>query len=254
MTRRGGSGLAVLTPLLGIALIALFHKLPNLRETASLATAGTLFAIVAGVVAPAVWQGARPRLEWIEVFAGLPLAFEVEPLGMLFATGRVGSLDRDDALLDRLHAGHHEKNQTRFYACFAIAISAAVGVAFSANLLTLFVFYEMLTLSTYPLVTHHRHEEARRAGRVYLGDPAGHLDRLPAPGARLDLPYRPAPLDFRPGGILAGRCHELSRRGPAGCSSPSEPARPRSCRSTAGSPRPWSPPPRSAPCCTPWRW
>src|SRR3970040_1872512 len=66
-------------------------------------------------------------------------------------------------------AGHHEANQTRFYAFFAIAIGAAMGVAFSGNLLTLFIFYEILTLSTFPLVTHHGSEEAKRAGRVYLG-------------------------------------------------------------------------------------
>ena len=69
--------------------------------------------------------------------------------------------------------GHHEKNQTRFYICFALAISGALGVAFAANMFTLFVFYEVLTLSTYPLVTHHGTEEARKAGRVYLGSCMG---------------------------------------------------------------------------------
>ena len=44
-----------------------------------------------------------------------------------------------------------------------------MGIAFAGNLLTLFVFYEVLTLSTYPLVTHAGHEKARDAGRVYLG-------------------------------------------------------------------------------------
>jgi multicomponent Na+:H+ antiporter subunit D len=65
--------------------------------------------------------------------------------------------------------GHHEIHQTRFFACFAIAIGAALGIAFAKNLLTLFLFYEVLTFSTYPLVTHHGTPEAKRAGRVYLG-------------------------------------------------------------------------------------
>jgi multicomponent Na+:H+ antiporter subunit D len=65
--------------------------------------------------------------------------------------------------------GHHEKNQTRFYGCFAIALSSAMGVAFAGNMLTLFIFYEMLTLSTYPLVTHAGNEEAKAGGRTYLG-------------------------------------------------------------------------------------
>jgi multicomponent Na+:H+ antiporter subunit D len=64
---------------------------------------------------------------------------------------------------------NHEQNQTRFYVCFALAIAASMGVAFSANMFSLFVFYEMITLITYPLVTHRGTEEARRAGRVYLG-------------------------------------------------------------------------------------
>ena len=44
-----------------------------------------------------------------------------------------------------------------------------MGAAFAGNILTLFLFYEVLTLSTYPLVTHHRTPEAMRGGRVYLG-------------------------------------------------------------------------------------
>ena len=65
--------------------------------------------------------------------------------------------------------GHDEKNQTRFFACFAAAIFAALSAAYAANLLTLFVAYEVMTISTYPLVTHNGDEEARRGGRVYLG-------------------------------------------------------------------------------------
>ncbi|MCP3692916.1 MAG: monovalent cation/H+ antiporter subunit D family protein, partial [Planctomycetaceae bacterium] len=64
--------------------------------------------------------------------------------------------------------GHHEKHQTRFYVCFALAIFAAMGAAMAENMFTLFIFYEVLTLSTYPLVTHHGTEKARRGGRTYL--------------------------------------------------------------------------------------
>ena len=65
--------------------------------------------------------------------------------------------------------GHEEKNQTRFYTCFAIAIGCVMGIAFADNLFTLFIFYEVLTLSTYPLVTHAGTEKAKQGGRVYLG-------------------------------------------------------------------------------------
>jgi multicomponent Na+:H+ antiporter subunit D len=65
--------------------------------------------------------------------------------------------------------GHNEKNQTRFFTAFAVSIAATMGIAFSANLFTLFLFYEILTLSTYPLVTHAGTRGAKRGGRVYLG-------------------------------------------------------------------------------------
>src|SRR5690606_321146 len=64
---------------------------------------------------------------------------------------------------------HHEENQTRFYFFFAVAIACVMGVAFAGNMFTLFIFYEALTFSTFPLVTHAGTDDARRGGRVYLG-------------------------------------------------------------------------------------
>ena len=86
--------------------------------------------------------------------------------------------------------GNNEKNQTRFYVCFALSIAAALAIAFAANLLTLFLFYEVLTLITYPLVTHAGTEKARQGGRIYLGHPDGHLGAVPAAGGDLHLACR----------------------------------------------------------------
>src|SRR2546425_11543388 len=61
-----------------------------------------------------------------------------------------------------------EHPQTRYFACFALALAATMGVAFSANLFTLFLFYEALTLSTYPLVAHKETDEARAGARKYV--------------------------------------------------------------------------------------
>ena len=80
MTVETAVGLAVVWPLLGIPLIALFKRWPNLRETATLLTATSLFAMVVKVILPAVTVGGRPRLDIVEVLPGLQLAFEVEPL------------------------------------------------------------------------------------------------------------------------------------------------------------------------------
>jgi len=196
-------GLAVVWPFAGIILIALFRRWPNIRETASLVTAGSLFAVVAGVILPAVQGGARPRLDIVEVLPGLSLAFEVEPLGMLFALVASGLWIVTTLYSIGYMRGHHEESQTRFYICFALAISGAIGVAFAANVFTLFVFYEAITLSTYPLVTHHGTEAAKKAGRVYLGILMGTSIAFLLL-ALIWTYWAVGTTDFRPGGILAG--------------------------------------------------
>ena len=161
-------GLAVLLPLVGGALVAVLGRWPNIRDGATVLTSVGLFGLIASVILPAVSD--RPRLDLVEnVFPGVNFAFEVEPLGMLFALVASGLWIVTSLYAFGYMRGHHEKNQTRFFICFAVAISGAVGVAFSANVFTLFVFYEAITLSTFPLVTHHGTDEAKRAGRVYLG-------------------------------------------------------------------------------------
>jgi multicomponent Na+:H+ antiporter subunit D len=197
-------GLAVLLPLAGTVLIALFGRWPNLRETASLVTSASLFAVVAGAILPVVRMGGRPRLDLVAVLPGLDLAFEVEPLGMLFALVASGLWIVTTLYSIGYMRGHHEENQTRFYICFALAISGALGVAFAANVFTLFVFYEAITLSTYPLVTHHGTEAAKKAGRLYLGILMGTSVAFFL--FALVWTYLAAgTTEFRPGGILAGR-------------------------------------------------
>lgn len=160
--------LALLVPLIGATLIGLCGRYPNLREGITLTTALILFVLVCLLIKP-VMAGVMPAQSWLEIFPGLSIAFSVEPLGLLFAL--IASFLW---LITSIYAigymrGHHEINQTRFYICFALALTSVMGIAFSANLLTLFIFYETLTLSTYPLVTHAGTNEARKGGRVYLG-------------------------------------------------------------------------------------
>ncbi|MDH3689316.1 MAG: proton-conducting transporter membrane subunit [Gammaproteobacteria bacterium] len=160
--------LCVLVPLIGAALIYAFGRHPNIREAATLVTAVTLFALVLSLL-PDVMAGSQPFVILAQPLPTLTLALKVEPLGMLFAL-----LASFLWLVTSVYSigymrGHDEPNQTRFYVYFAVAISATLGVAFAADMLTLFVFYEVLTLSTVPLVTHAGTNEAKRAGRIYLG-------------------------------------------------------------------------------------
>ena len=194
-------------PLAGAVVIVLAARRPNLREAATLATAMALFAAVASF-APAVFDGERPATTLGEVAPGLTLAFEVEPLGMLFALIASFLWIPNSIYSIGYMRAHGERDQTRFYACFAVALCGAVGVAFAANLFTLFLFYELLTVSTWPLVTHAGTDEARRSGRVYLGILLGTsigLQLLAIAGTWAVA----GTLDFAPGGILAGKAEPV---------------------------------------------
>ncbi|MFQ5765622.1 MAG: proton-conducting transporter membrane subunit, partial [Rhodospirillales bacterium] len=176
---------------------------PNLREAVTLVTAGILFALVAAIY-PLVADGLTPTVRLVEMLPGLSIAFTVEPLGMVFAGVASFLWIVTSVYSIGYMRGHHEENQTRFYAWFAVAIGAAMGVAFAGNMLTLFVFYEVLTLSTFPLVAHHGTDEARRAGRVYLGILLGTSIGLQLVAIVWTWTIT-GTLDFTQGGLLAGK-------------------------------------------------
>src|SRR5690606_16108763 len=96
------------------------------------------------------------------------LALHVEPLSLLFALLASALWIVTTVYSIGYMRGNKERRQTRFYTCFAIALAGAMGVAFAANLLTLFVAYEVLTLSTFPLVAHKGDQAAERGSRTYL--------------------------------------------------------------------------------------
>ena len=160
--------LALALPLAAAVLTGVLGKWANLREMSTLLVAGGLFWTVASLT-PEVAAGGRPAVSLFEVIPGLAIAFEVEPLGMLFALVASGLWIVTTCYSMGYMRAHNEDHQTRFYTCFAIAIFSAIGTALAQNLFTLFVFYEILTLSTYPLVTHYGDEQARQGGRTYLG-------------------------------------------------------------------------------------
>ncbi len=195
--------IAFAIPALGALLIGLVGRWPNLRETITLVTALALFATVLSLL-PVVQAGLRPSLSLLEPLPGLKLAFQLEPLGMLFALIASGLWIINSIYSIGYMRGNQEHHQTRFFACFALALSATMGIAFSGNLFTLFVFYEVLTLVTYPLVTHHGSEQARAGGRVYLGLLMGTsvLFLLPA---LVTIWFLAGTTDFQVGGILNGK-------------------------------------------------
>ena len=206
--------LALCAPWVAAFLIPLFHRAPQLRETVTL--------IVAVALAYAVWsiyfivaddpnvlkQGVFDFVGF-QVVPGLEFAFKIEPLGLLFALVASSLWIVNSVYSIGYMRANDEPRQTQYYMCFAIALGSTIGLAFAKNLFTLFLFYEILTFSTYPLVTHKGTPEAVKAGRVYLMLLVGTSMVLFLPAILITYAYAGA-LDFIPGGILDGRLSVLA--------------------------------------------
>jgi len=160
--------LSIILPMIAVAGIVATGRNPNLREAVTIGTSLVLFYFVI-MLYQGIEQGQSISVQWWEILPGLQLSFNIEALGMIFALIASFLWFITTIYAIGYMRGHDEQNQTRFYACFAIAIGSVMGIAFAANLFTLFIFYEVLTLSTYPLVTHAGTKDAKRGGRIYLG-------------------------------------------------------------------------------------
>ncbi len=158
--------LAILASLLAVLLIIVSPK-PNIRESVSFVAAALKFAIIISML-PAVLSGEQFVFTIINAVPGAPLQLRVDAFGMLFALVSSSLWILTTAYSIGYMRGLKEHSQTRYFCFFALALFATIGVAFSANLFTLYLFYEILSLATYPLVTHHQDQEARVSGRKYL--------------------------------------------------------------------------------------
>jgi multicomponent Na+:H+ antiporter subunit D len=160
--------LPVLVSAIGALLIAgTGERRANLREFWSVAAGVLQLAFVAWMI-PDVLAGRTPECVLARVLPGVELAFRVDALGLLFALGASVLWIATSFYSIGYMRSLAEHAQTRYFACFALALSATMGVAFSANLFTLFLFYEALTLATYPLVAHKETPEARAGARKYV--------------------------------------------------------------------------------------
>lgn len=191
--------LAVLVSLLAVPAILLSGHRPNLREGWTFVVALVKFALVLCLL-PGALQGDRVGLTLFEIVPGVGLSLIADPMGVYFALVASGLWIVTSIYSIGYMRGHAEKKQTRFFAAFAMSLASTIGVAFAGNLLTFIIFYEVLTLATYPLVIHKENKDALRSGRLYLGYAltAGLL-LLAVAGW---IYARTGTLDFAPGGIL----------------------------------------------------
>lgn len=158
---------AVLTPLVGAGLVMATGKRPNLREAVSFVSAVVLFGIVVSLI-PAIRAGQTLTWTLFELLPGLSFTLRADALSMVFALVASFLWTLTVFYSAGYMRGLQEHAQTRFNTCFALAIFGAIGCAFSDNLLTLYLFYEIVSITTYPLVAHHQDEEGYEGARKYL--------------------------------------------------------------------------------------
>ena len=194
--------LGILAPLVTAILVPILAVRSNWRDAAG--PIGAVITFVAALeVALAVKNGVAVNFTLVTLGEGLSIAFNVTPLGAIFGMVASGLWILAALYTVGYMRGNHEKHQTRFALCYAVAVHAAIAIAWSGNLLTLFIFYEVLTFSTYPLVTHKESKEAITAGRIYMGILVGTSVILLLP-AILWVWTTTGTLDFTKGGILKG--------------------------------------------------
>jgi len=148
-------------------LIMVSGKRPNLREFWSIAGAVLTFFSVMAMV-PAIWHGDRILYTLSTIAPGISLNFRVDALSLIF-----GILSSFLWIFTSFYSiGYmrslNEHAQTRFYTCFAVSILAAQGISYSGGLFSVYLFYEILSFFTYPLVAHHQDEEGYAGGKKYL--------------------------------------------------------------------------------------
>ena len=157
--------LTIIIPLAGIPLILLSRNSPNLREFITILTASILFLTNLLLTINTLEHSESKTFVIVNFFPGGSIQLTPEPLGLIFGLIASGLWIVTSIYSIGYMRGKNEKNQTRFYCFFALAIAATMGVAYAGNLITLFIFYEALSLSTYPLVTHHQSENAKQRNR-----------------------------------------------------------------------------------------
>lgn len=159
--------LALFVPLCAVGVLAALRNFPVARDVVHICTAVVTFALVVYLFV-AFQHGEVAHLFLFEVMPGLPINFVLEPLGLVFALLASGLWIAISIYAVGYMRANAEEHQTRFAMFFTLAIAATLGIAFSGTLFTLFIYYEMLTLSTYPLVAHKGTPEARAGARTYL--------------------------------------------------------------------------------------
>lgn len=160
---------AILVPFIAAGLVYVLgeHINRNVREAITIVAAILMIIIVYSML-PHVLAGEEIKIRLFSIVRGISFSIGVDPAGMLFACVASTLWLPTSIYSIGYMRGNNEKNQTGYYAAFAVCLTATMGICFATNLVTFFMFFEILTVATYPLVTHHRDDEGKKSGRKYL--------------------------------------------------------------------------------------
>ena len=192
--------LAVLIPVIAAILIVISSRRPNIRESWTIIAAVSMCSLIFSML-PDVLAGRYPEISLLSLSPGISLALRVDTVGMIF-----GLLASFLWIITSFYSigymrSESSHKQTRYYSAFALCLASTIGIAFSANLLTFILFYEVLTLVTYPLVIHKETPQAISAGHKYLAYLlTGGVMLIAATALTY---YYAGTLDFQPGGFLS---------------------------------------------------
>lgn len=191
--------LAVLVSALAVPAILMSGRHPNLREFWTFVAAFIKFGCILALL-PGALRGETAGITLLEIAPGVSFSLAADPLGVFFALVASALWIVTSVYSIGYMRGNREKRQTRYYAAFALSLASTIGIAFADNLLTFLIFYEILTLATYPLVIHKETPEAIRSGRMYLAYAltAGLLFL----GGTAWIYFRTGSLDFAAGGMI----------------------------------------------------
>ncbi len=159
--------ITVILPFVAALLNLVSYKKENVREFWSFLGAVLTFGSVV-LLMPKVIDGSILTLHVTQILPGINISFRVDGLSLLFAGTSSFLWILAGFYCIGYMRGLSEHAQTRFYVCYSAAVGGAMGAAFSGNLFTLYLFYEIVSIVTYPLVAHHQDKEGYEGGKKYL--------------------------------------------------------------------------------------
>ena len=159
--------ITMLIPMITALLVFITGKKENLRDGISVVGAILTFASVISFL-PTILGGDQLQYTLFQLYPGVAVKLNLDPLGVIFALVASFLWILASLYCIGYMRGLDEHAQTRFYVCYAVSVGAAMGAAFAGNLFTLYLFYEIVSIFTYPLVMHHQDEEGYAGAKKYI--------------------------------------------------------------------------------------